>query len=241
MNISDKIYLTLCTLFSVLFVVGNLIYQKFVTLPILSFYPLELSVGAILYPLTFILTGLISEFFGGTKVKFCIHLAICMNILINLIIIGMDSLEATEWSRVNTKTFHHVFGFYNIAFIASIIACYIGQRLDATLYLWIHHLTGKRWLWLRSYASSTLSLLVDTCIVIGILTLFSILPKERMGTLIIHTYLFKSFFIICCSPLTYVGFWIIQRLLLNSPSAPSAQQAIFQKYKVRLSNFLTSS
>ncbi|MBM3633176.1 MAG: queuosine precursor transporter [Alphaproteobacteria bacterium] len=241
MNISDKIYLSLCTLFSVLIVMGNLIYQKFVSISIFPFYPLELSVGAILYPVTFMLTGLISEFFGATKVKFCIHLAICMNILIALIIIGMDFLEATEWSRVSTETFHKVFGYYNIAFIASLIACYIGQRLDAILYLWIHRITGKKWLWLRSYASSTLSLFVDTCIVIGILTLFSILPKERMGMLIIHTYLFKSFFIICCSPLIYIGFWLIQHLLMRSPKVPSPQQPLFQKYKIRLSNYLTSS
>ena len=234
MNISDKIYLSLCTLFSVLIVMGNLIYQKFVSISIFPFYPLELSVGAILYPVTFILTGLISEFFGAKKAKFCIHLAICMNILIAFIIIGIDYLEATQWSRVSTETFHKVFGYYNIALIASLFACYIGQRLDAFLYLWIHRLTGKKWLWFRSYASSTISLFVDTCMVIGILTLFSILPIDRMGTLITHTYLFKSFFIMCCSPLIYVGYWVIQRLLASSPSTLSTQQPILQKYNRQL-------
>ena len=46
----DRIYTTLCALFAVLIVMGNLIYQKFVFLPVLPFYTFELSVGAILYP-----------------------------------------------------------------------------------------------------------------------------------------------------------------------------------------------
>ncbi len=57
MTIDEKIYITICVLFAILIVTGNLIYQKFVFLPILPFYTFELSVGAITYPLTFLLTA----------------------------------------------------------------------------------------------------------------------------------------------------------------------------------------
>lgn len=79
---ADKIYTILCVLFAVLIVMGNLIYQKFVFLPILPFHTFELSVGAILYPLTFMLTDLIAEFYGKDKANFCVRLAIVMNITV---------------------------------------------------------------------------------------------------------------------------------------------------------------
>ena len=68
----DKIYTTICVLFAVLIVMGNMIYQKFVVLPILPFHTFELSVGAITYPLTFLLTDLIAEFYGKNKANFCV-------------------------------------------------------------------------------------------------------------------------------------------------------------------------
>jgi uncharacterized PurR-regulated membrane protein YhhQ (DUF165 family) len=108
-NTSDKIYTTLCVLFAVFIIVGNLIYQKFVFLPILPFHTFELSVGAITYPLTFMLTDLIAEFYGKNKANFCVRLAIAMNIIIALVIIMMDKLNATEWSKIDNITFHKVF------------------------------------------------------------------------------------------------------------------------------------
>jgi len=72
LNMDDKIYTTICVLFAVLIVMGNMIYQKFVVLPILPFHTFELSVGAITYPLTFLLTDLIAEFYGKNKANFCV-------------------------------------------------------------------------------------------------------------------------------------------------------------------------
>src|SRR3990167_9875098 len=99
MTKDENIYISLCVTFSVLIVMGNLIYQKFVVLPIFSFYTFELSVGAILYPLTFMLTDLITEFYGKEKANFCIRLAIFMNIFVACIITGMDQLQSASWSR----------------------------------------------------------------------------------------------------------------------------------------------
>ena len=56
----DKIYTFFCTTFAVLIITGNLTYQKIVKLDF--FYDLELSVGAIIYPFTFLITDLIAEF-----------------------------------------------------------------------------------------------------------------------------------------------------------------------------------
>ncbi|WP_417905473.1 queuosine precursor transporter [Candidatus Tisiphia endosymbiont of Micropterix aruncella] len=196
MTIDEKIYITICVLFAILIVIGNLIYQKFVFLPILPFYTFELSVGAITYPLTFLLTDLIAEFYGKSKANFCVKLALAMNIIVTLIIAIMDRLNATEWSKIDNITFHKVFGLYSIAFIGSIIACYTAQLIDITIYLWIRKVTYGRWLWLRNNGSTAISLFVDTCIVISFMSIFGVLPIDRMWSLIVNSYSFKLFFTI---------------------------------------------
>lgn len=210
MTADEKIYTCLCVLFAVLVVTGNLIYQKFVSLPILS---LELSVGAILYPLTFLLTDLIAEFYGKEKAGFCVKLAIVMNVIIAIAIMLMDSLDATSWSKVDNEVFHIVFGKYSVNFIASIIACYIAQLIDIKLYLWIRKITDGNFLWLRNNGSTVISLLIDTSIVVSILCVFNVLPMERMLAIIISSYSFKFLFVVCSTPLFYCGVWAIKRLL----------------------------
>jgi len=137
----EKIYTGLCVLFCTLIVVGNLTYQKFVILPIPFLHTFELSVGVILYPLTFLLTDLIAEFYGKDKANFCVRFTILINVVVAVLITAMDHLPATTWSTVDASVFHHVFGAYSVAFIGSMIACYISQAIDVFLYLGI--LNGK--------------------------------------------------------------------------------------------------
>lgn len=212
MHKQDSIYTSLCVFFSVLIVMGNLIYQKFVIIHIFPFLIFELSVGAILYPLTFLITDLITEFYGKEKANICVKIAIVMNIVVASIIFGMDRLEATAWSNIDNITFHKVFGFYSVAFIGSIIACYSAQVLDISIYLWIRKITKGKWLWARNIGSTMISLFVDTFIVISFMTVFHVLPFERMGPLIINSYLFKFFFSLTSTPLFYVCVRIIKNL-----------------------------
>ncbi len=220
MNMSEKIYIVICVLFSVLIVVGNLVYQKFVILPILPFYSFELSVGAIFYPLTYLLTDLITEFYGKEKANFCVNLAVSMNITIGTLIYFLDRLTATSWSKVDDAMFHKVFGFYGVAFLGSIVACYISQLVDITLYLLIRKFTKDKYLWLRSNCSTAISLFIDTTIVIGFMTLFGLLQFSNMWTLIFSSYMFKLFFTICSTPIFYLSVFVISSLLKNSVVRP---------------------
>lgn len=209
----EKIYTGICILFAVLLVVGNMTYQKFVSVAILPFHTFELSVGAITYPLTFLLTDLIAEFYGKEKSSFCVKSGIAMNITVALIVGSMDSLPATLWSKIDDVTFHKVFGLYSLAFAGSMIACYISQRVDILLYLWIRKITKGKYLWLRNNGSTAISLLIDTSVVISFLTLFGVLPVEQFWLLIINSYSFKLFFTLCSTPLFYIGVSFIRFLI----------------------------
>jgi len=213
MRAEDRIYTFLCALFVVIIVIGNLIYQKFVTLPLFSLHALEVSVGVLLYPLTYLLTDLISEFYGKERAGFCVRLGILMNIIAVSIIFAMDHLEATDWSLIDSHTFHKVFGMYGIAFAGSTVACYISQTIDIRLYLWIKKLTNGRHLWLRNNISTATSLLVDTFIVINFMCFFGAIPWERMIAIVSNSYTFKLFFTIAATPIFYLCVAIIRRLL----------------------------
>ncbi len=210
---NEKIYASLCAFFSTMLVMNNLVYQKFVTLKIIPFYFLEVSVGAILYPITFLLSDLISEFFGKEKANFCVKLAIFLNILIALMIALMDFLPATSWSKINDESFHRVFGAFSIAFIASNVACYLSQRLDVKIYLKIKALTNDRMLWLRNNASTIISLFFDTFIVIAIMSVFGILPYERLLTIVFHSYILKVGFTICSTPIFYLAVFVLKKII----------------------------
>lgn len=213
MTHKESVYVALCTLFSVLIVSGNLIYQKFIQLPFLFGIQFELSVGAMFYPLTFLLTDLITEYYGKEKARMCVRLGIGMNLLIVGLIALMDTLPATPWSLVDNATFHRVFGFYQIAFLGSMLACYMAQRIDILLYLGIRHLTGPKWLWLRNNGSMAVSLLIDTTIVVSFMTCFGALPKEQTGTLIWNSYMYKLTFTMLSTPLFYFGYYVLHKLI----------------------------
>lgn len=212
MKISEKIYILLTCCFCILVVTGNLIYQKFVVLDLL-FHKFELSAGAVLYPMTFFVTDLIAEFYGKERSGFCIKLGIFANIFVFLLLKLSDILPAAEWSKMTQDAFHQSFGLFGIAFAGSMIACYVSQFVDIRLYMHIKRITKDNHLWLRSSASTCISLLIDTSIVIVFLTIFKILPPERLFSLIWNSYSWKLFFTIANIPIFYLAVRIIRLLL----------------------------
>ncbi len=209
---SSKLYVALCTIFSVLIVTNNMIYQKFVYLPFFTFHVFELSVGAILYPITFLITDLIAEFYGRYHAKYCIRLAIFMNIFVAVIIKSCCYLHATNWSKIDNDIFEQVFGFYNIAFIGSVLASYVSQIIDVRIYLGLKSLTRGRFLLMRNNISTAVSLFIDTCIVVGFLATFKILPTSQVFKLIINSYSFKLLFTLFSTPIFYLAVVILTKI-----------------------------
>lgn len=220
MNRYHKIYTGLCVMFCTLIVLGNLTYQKFVSLSVPRVHTFELSVGAILYPLTFLMSDLIAEFYGKERATFCVRFALVMNAMVALILMLMNALPATSWSKIDDATFQHMFGFYSVAFLGSMIACYIAQKVDIFLYLLIKEKTQGKYLWLRNNVSTACSLLVDTCVVITILTVFNVLPSNQWQNLIMNSYSWKLFFTMMSTPLFYFGVQFIKTMLKNNKPEP---------------------
>lgn len=211
----EKCYVVLCVLFAIFVVTGNLVSQKFAYLTI-PFYTFELSVGVIFYPITFIITNLITEFFGKDRARFCVRLAVAMSCVIALIIQVLDNLTATTWSKVDDQTFSKVFGIYGVVLISSLIANYTAQSVDIRLYLFIKRVTRAKYLWMRNIGTA-ISLFVDTSIVISLITIFGKrIPYEQMFPLILNSYSFKLLFLICSTPVFYLLVNAIKHRISNT-------------------------
>ena len=105
MSRSIKLYSFLCSLFCTIVITGNLIFQKFVTINILSL-EFELSVGVLLYQITFLISDLTAEFYGNRYANHMIKTSVlCSFIVMGLIMIS-DYLPATNWSNIDDVSFH---------------------------------------------------------------------------------------------------------------------------------------
>lgn len=213
MTITEKIYLSLCSTLMLFGVMGNIIYQKFVVLTFPGPIVFEISAGAILYPLTLMLTNLITEFYGQEKALFSVVLSVILNSIVAVILVCVDALPAVGWSPVNDKDFHQIFGVYTPAFMASTLALYVARRFDIFLYTQIRRLAQDRYLTLRNFVSIALSLLLDTCIVITLMVLWNALPISNVGLLIRDSYLWKIVCTLFTMPLFTGGTKLIQWLI----------------------------
>lgn len=211
MKLESKVYIILCVLFSVFVVISNLIYQKFINIRFYSFVDLQLSSGAILYPLTFIITDIISENYGRKEARFCVSLGIFANLLTAFILTCFSQLEATSWSKIDNITFYNVFGQFNISFFASVLASYISQMTDIKLFLFIKKITYGKFLWFRSLVSTLCSLFLDTFIVITFLSFFQIIPLDKTIILIFDSFTFKIFLTAACTPIIYISVRVLKK------------------------------
>ncbi|HEY0708851.1 MAG TPA: queuosine precursor transporter, partial [Polyangia bacterium] len=125
----------------------------------------DLSVGRLTFPLTFVLTDVLNEFFGPRGARQVTYVglgaALFAFAFINLGIVLPTSPE----SPLSGSAFQTVFGWSARLYVASLSAYLVGQLLDISLFSWLRRVTHHRMLWLRATGSTLGSQLVDTLIV----------------------------------------------------------------------------
>lgn len=211
MENKNIVYVFLVCLFCNILVTANLIFHKFVVID-LFFTSFNVSVGILLFPITFVISDLITEFYGKTKARMMVNISIILAVLTMSVIYIADSLNATEWSRIDNKTFNLVFGSYGIAAISSLIASYISQNCDIFIYDWIKNLTNGRYLWLRNNLSTLIAQIIDTFCVATILLIFDIIPDAQYFLITSSSIKFKIIATILSTPICYLGYKMMQKL-----------------------------
>lgn len=199
----ERVYACLTAVFVVLIILGNFIYQKFAYIPF-GFCTFELSCGVITYPVTFLITDIIAEFYGKKRARFTVKLGIAVSIMVVGIIHLATSLEPTPWCLKVNEEFNHIFGFFGKAFGCSLVATYCSQWLDVFIYLGLKKLTKGKILAFRNFFSTSISLFVDTFIVLSLMTLLKVIPTDQYTSLLFQSYGFKVLFSTLAVPVFYV-------------------------------------
>lgn len=213
---AQRIYIFLGALFITSLVVSNLVFQKFFywypfDIEIFGSKLFEVSVGVLPYPITFLITDLISEIYGKKRANQIVVAGIFASFFSLLIIFVANILPATTWSPVDNAMFSTVFGNTILAVFASMMAYLFAQFIDIQIYHFWKRLTQGRHLWLRNNFSTFLSQFVDTFTVVGLLCLFNIITWDRFLGLLISGFLFKVLIAAFDTPFLYLGVYIFRK------------------------------
>jgi uncharacterized integral membrane protein (TIGR00697 family) len=212
-----RIYLYLGALFITSLVVSNLIFQKFfywkpfgdVTLFGAPLF--EISVGILPYPITFLITDLISEIYGRKKANQVVTAGIFASFFSMGIVLLANQVPAIEASPVDDGLFSRVFALSPIAVLASMIAYLSAQYVDIAIYHFWKRLTRGKYLWLRNNFSTFSSQIIDTTTVVGLLCIFGVLPWSMFYGLVISGVIFKIMIAFLDTPFLYFFVYLMRR------------------------------
>ena len=228
-----RLYLILSGFFIASLVTCNLIFQKFFFWVPLSFlldesnlfngifpdsfityfgnFTFEISAGILPYPITFLVTDIISEIYGRKKANQLVISGFIASIFIMLVTMIAQTVPATSWSPINDETFTKVFGLFGPAVFASMTAYLIAQFVDIRIFHILKEFTKGKHLWLRNNGSTIFSQLVDTSAVLLLLCSFDVIEWSRFYSLLINGFLFKLLVALVDTPLFYLSSWYLKK------------------------------
>jgi uncharacterized integral membrane protein (TIGR00697 family) len=162
------LYVYLAAVFVASLLLGDLIGGKafLVHMPFGPWaYEQPISVGLFAFPVTFLLTDIVNEFYGRRGARFLTLLGMWMAIFAFLVLNVAQWPTAEPRSYLQDAEFNRVFGVGGRLFVASIVAYLCGQYLDIYVFQFWKGFTRSRHLWLRATGSTLASQVVDTFVI----------------------------------------------------------------------------
>ncbi len=184
----------------------------------------NLTAGAIIWPVVFITSDLINEYFGKPGVKRISYLA-AIFIAYSFIVIFMTIKlpPAQWWLDANNQdaegnyfnmgfAFNKILGQGQRIIIGSLAAFLLGQLVDVFVFQKLRKLTGQKMLWLRATGSTLVSQLLDSFVVLFI-AFFGIFSTQQIVAIGITNYIYKFSVALLLTPVIYLGHYLIDRYL----------------------------
>jgi uncharacterized integral membrane protein (TIGR00697 family) len=211
MDRKQRLYIWITGVFVSALIAGDLIGGKFFRVG-----GIDLSVGMIPFPLTFVLTDIVNEFYGSDGAKRITFVGLGMAVFVFTIINVALALPVSPESPLTQEAFARAFGWSSRLYVASLVAYVVGQLLDIAIFQLFLRVTGHRFLWLRATGSTVFSQALDTLVVNFVLlsgtkSLGFILTTARNG------YVVKLVIAICLTPMIYLGRKVFLRYLEDGP------------------------
>ncbi len=208
----EIVFVILAGIFITNAVVAELIGGKLIQIG-----PFVMSIGILPWPIVFLSTDLINEYFGEKGVRKLSIITACLIAYAFIILLVAISIPAAKGiSPVNDEQFQAVFGQSMWIIVGSIIAFMVSQLIDVTVFWYFKNKTGDRKIWLRTTGSTVISQLFDSFIVLGIA--FWLPGKINFETFLssaIIGYTFKLSIAVLLTPLIYLGHYLIRKYLAD--------------------------
>lgn len=193
----------------------NAIVAELIGGKLISIGPFVMSIGILPWPIVFLTTDLINDYFGEKGVrKLSFITAGLISYAFIILLLAMSVPAATGISPVSDVQFNAVFGQSMWIIVGSIIAFLVSQLIDVSVFWYFKKRTGERKIWLRTTGSTLVSQLFDSFIVLGIA--FYLPGKMDFETFIssaLTGYVFKLSIAILLTPLIYFGHYRIKKFL----------------------------
>jgi uncharacterized integral membrane protein (TIGR00697 family) len=223
------LFLTLVGVFLTSLLLGNLIAGKVTGIPV-GGSELAMSVGGIPFPLTFVLTDILNEFYGRRVVRQVTFLGFAMTALAFLLLHlaaampWLSGADQPDWQGLPPSAWNAVFTGATQIQIASMIAYLTSQLLDISVFFAIKRWTGNRFLWLRATGSTLISQWIDT-ILVTVIGFSAGLPTETVIEMILTAYVVKLAVAIGMTPVIYALHALIERRLGLEPLAVGSENS----------------
>lgn len=191
--------------------------------------PFIMSVGVIPWPVVFLTTDLVNEYYGKRGVRQLTFLGVGMISYAFLAMFAALKIPATDFSPVSGASFTNVFGQSMWIIVGSLTAFAVSQLTDVLIFHAFRRRTGAGRLWLRATGSTVFSQLVDTVVIIGIaFYLPGKLTGQQFLNIAVTQYVYKFTVAVLLTPLIYAGHSAAERFLGHDFAHELAEEAARQ-------------
>jgi queuosine precursor transporter len=215
----QRTFVFLTALFVAALITGDFIGGKFFVLFGRSF-----SAGIIPFPLTFVLTDVVNEFYGTHGARRLTYAGLGAAVFVWAVINLALALPTSSQSPIPDAVFRGAFGTSSRLYAASLTAYMIGQLLDISIFQVLRRLTGHRLLWLRATGSTVLSQAIDS-FAVSFVFLVGARSLRFITTNAANNYVGKLVMAILLTPMIYIGHAVFRRILAipekDSPATAS--------------------
>lgn len=183
----------------------------------------DMTAGVLLWPVVFLLTDVINEYYGKQGVRFISYVAAGLIAYCFLMVYLAIHLHPADWWTTSKHAhglsdfqlaFKVIFGQSNWIVIASLVAFLLGQLTDVLVFHKLRSMTGEKWIWVRATGSTLVSQFIDSFVVLFIA--FGIgagWPFDKILAIGVINYAYKFIIAIVLTPLLYLTHNQIDRYL----------------------------
>ncbi|HYQ16880.1 MAG TPA: queuosine precursor transporter [Polyangiaceae bacterium] len=210
-----KLFLVLAGIFTTCLVVGDIIGGKLVSTHLFGF-EFTTTVGMVPFPVTFLLTDVLNEFYGQRAARFITLVGFGMAVLSFAFILTSAAIpfapltQAADWKGVNEASFNNVFLGSMRMIVASLCAYLVSQFVDIGVFHLLKRVTSGKLLWLRATGSTAVSQLIDT-VTINFVAWSGLMSTGKIINIIYSAYGLKLMIAIGLTPLIYLCHTLVQR------------------------------